>query len=118
MAAEAKLSVPEEQAFQLSQAALKIDVARAKRESEPGILVEALKQDLEVWVALRTIVMRPDCTLSPEAKQNLVKLSQFVADKVFSGPEKLADSTLNTLININLQISEGFLEGAKSIVSR
>ena len=104
-------SVPEEQAFQLSQAALKLDLARAKRDTEPSLLVDALNQTLEVWVALRTVIMRDDCMLPPETKQNLLKLSQFVAEKVFAGIEAMPDATVDTLININLQISEGFLEG-------
>ena len=115
MAKDVSLSVPEEQAFQLSQAALKLDLARTRLEDDPAGLIEALNLNLEVWIALRTVVMREDCLLSPETKQNLVKLSQFVAEKVFAGPENLTDSTLDVLINVNLQISEGFLEGAKTI---
>jgi flagellar biosynthesis regulator FlaF len=116
MPTTAQLSVPEEQAFQLSQAALKLDHARAKGEARE--LAAALDKNLEVWVALRTIVTRDDCSLAPETKQNLVKLSHFVAEKVFAGPEKLTDSALDTLINVNLQISEGFLEGAKMVSAR
>ncbi len=115
MANDVSLSVPEEQAFQLSQAALKLDLARTKLEDDPAGLIDALNRNLEVWIALRTIVMRDDCMLSPETKQNLVKLSQFVAEKVFAGPDNLTNSALDALININLQISEGFLEGAKTI---
>ena len=117
MANEMALSVPEEQAFQLSQAALKLDLARTRRGENPTGLVDALNRNLEVWITLRTIVMRDDCLLAPETKQNLVKLSQFVAEKVFAGPDGLSNSTLDALININLQISEGFLEGAKTIGS-
>ena len=106
-----EMSVAEEGAFQLSQAAVKLDQARSEKDGKPGGLVDALNQNLEVWVAIRSIVMREDCPLSSETKDNLIKLSKFVADKTFAGIDTIADSTLESLININLQISEGLLEG-------
>ncbi len=105
-------TVAEEQAFQLSQAAIRIDHARARKQSDGAALVDALNQNLEVWIALRTIVMRTDCTLPQEVKNNLAKLSQFVADKTMRDSE-LPDTTLDAFVNINLQISEGLLEGAR-----
>ena len=108
-ASATKLTVPEEQAFQLSQAAIKIDQAR--QESSRERLVDALNENLEVWVALRSLVMRNDCTLPVETIQNLAKLSEYVAEKTFMGVDELKDATLDSLVNINLQISEGLLEG-------
>lgn len=107
---EENWSLAEEQAFQLSQAAIRIDQARRVKAERPGALVDALNRNVEVWVALRSIVMRGDCTLGDEIKQNLTKLAQFVADRTFSDVE-IAENTLDALININLQISEGLLEG-------
>ena len=103
-------SVAEEQAFQLSQAAIRIDQARRVKDKNPAALVDALNRNVEIWVALRSIVMREDCMLADEVKQNLTKLAQFVADRTFADGE-IANSTLDALININLQISEGLLEG-------
>ena len=103
-------TVAEEQAFQLSQAAIRIDQARQHRGKSPAALVDALNRNVEVWVALRSIVMRKDCALADETRRNLAKLAQFVADRTFANGE-IPDSTLNALININLQISEGLLEG-------
>ena len=101
----------EEQAFQLSQSALRLDQTRREKNSNPAAFIDALNRNVEIWVALRSIVMREDCTMADEVKQNLTKLSQFVADRTFADGE-LADTTLDALININLQISEGLLEGA------
>ena len=105
-------SVAEEQAFQLSQAAIRLDQARRIRAENPARLVDALNRNMELWVALRTIVMRDDCSLGQEVRANLAKLAQFVADRTFADGE-VAENTLDALININLQISEGLLEGAK-----
>lgn len=110
VAYEENWSLAEEQAFQLSQAAIRIDQARRARNDNPGALIDALNRNVEIWVALRSIVMRGDCTLGDGVKRNLTKLAQFVADRTFADGE-VADNTLDALININLQISEGLLEG-------
>lgn len=112
LAPEEDWSLAEEQAFQLSQAAIRLDQARRQKTDTPAALVNALNQNVEIWVTLRSIVMREDCTLTDEVKQNLTKLAQFVADRTFADGE-VADPTLDALININLQISEGLLEGIK-----
>ena len=105
-----RLSVAEEQAFQLSQAAIKMDQARANRESDPTGFVGALNNNLDVWIAIRIIAQRGVPGFTMDVRNNLVKLSNFVSDTTFRGPENIGDSTVDTLININLQISEGLLE--------
>jgi len=107
---ENNLTINEEQAFLLTQAALRIDRARSRRSEDPGGLVDSLNQNLEVWVALRTLVMSNGCGLPDEVCRNLVKLSQFIADKTFAEGD-IAAVTLDAFININLQIAEGLLEG-------
>ncbi len=108
---ENNLTMSEEQAFQLTQAALRVDRARARRAEDPSALTDALNQNLEVWVALRTTVMSPSCELPAEVCQNLAKLSQFVADKTFSSEGEVPETTVDAFVHINLQIAEGLLEG-------
>lgn len=110
MTSENELSLAEEQAFQLSQAAINLDNAR-NGDDKAG-LANALRQNLEVWIAIRTAVSHDSCTLTKELKDNLVRLSNFVADKAIRGPDQLTDTVIDSMININLQISEGLLEGA------
>ncbi|CAA7618403.1 flagellar biosynthesis regulator FlaF [Magnetospirillum sp. UT-4] len=109
---DTSLSLVEEQAFQLSRCAIALDNAREAKDL--GVLVAALNDNLEVWVAIRSLVMAGDCSLTAETKDNLKKLSEFVAAKTFEGVEKLSDDGIRSLVNINLQISEGMLEGAKA----
>ncbi len=104
-------SVAEEQAFQLTRCAVALDQAAQKRDSEPAALTSALNDNLETWVMLRTLAGRDDSGLSPEVAENLTRLSNFVAGRVFASSEGISQETINTLININLQISEGLLEG-------
>lgn len=106
------LTLIEEQAYQLARTALAIDGARARHGADSPEARATLQDNLMVWVAIRTVAQRPDCTLMPEAKKNLVDLCNFMADKAFS-PDSLIDKTLDMIININLQISEGLLEGEK-----
>ena len=113
MAVDDQLSLPEEQALALSRAAIMLDQARQNLDDRT-VLGVALNQNLETWVALRTIAQRPGSGLSGPVQQNLVRLSNFVADSTFKSSEAISEKTLDTLININLQISEGLLEGAGS----
>ena len=105
-------TLAEEQAFQLTQSALRLDQSRSDKGGNPAGLMAAMNQNLEIWVALRSIIMREDCTLADETKNNLTRLAPFVADRTFVGGEGgVADTTLDTLIHLNLQIAEGLLEG-------
>lgn len=100
------LDTHEEAAFALSQAAVMLDHGRGK----PGELAAALDNNLEVWVKVRTLVSRKEVTIAPDTRNNLIKLSDFVADTTMRQGVEMPAEVLDTLININLQISEGLLE--------
>lgn len=104
------LSAIEEQAFQLSRAAIQLDQAKGDRSK----LAEALELNMAVWMALRTLVTSDGCMASTQVVDNLLRLANFVAEKTLAGPEAASDATLDALINVNLQISEGLLEGNKA----
>lgn len=97
-------------AFGLSRAAIMLDQARQDPDNDAA-LVAALNHNLELWIAIRSTVQRADCTLPKSVEENLVRLSNFVAETTFKSPAGLSQSAIDTLININLQISEGLLEG-------
>ena len=109
-AARDELSVPEEQAFALSRAAILLDQARQDF-SDQSALGAALNENLETWVAIKTVAEAPGSGFSETVQQNLGRLSNFVADTTFKSAEDISEQTIETLININLQISEGLLEG-------
>jgi flagellar biosynthesis regulator FlaF len=100
------LSSNEEAAFGLSKAAVMLDQAR----DDQGKLAAALDNNMEVWVAIRTLVTRDGNPLPDETKQNLVKLSQFVTQTTMAQGVEMPGEVLDTFVNINLQISEGLLE--------
>jgi flagellar biosynthesis regulator FlaF len=101
-----KMSVREKDAYALTEAAVSLDLARGKQAD----LAAALEHNLELWVAIRTLVTTPGNSLPAAIRHNLVQLSGFVAGTTLSDGVTIPESRLNTLININLQIAEGLLQ--------
>lgn len=109
MASDTQMSLLEEDALALTQAALRI--SKAMEEKDEEALAQALDSNLELWVGIRTLVSRPDNQLPPEIKDNLTRLSQFVSQKTMEMRNGIKTESLEALVNTNLQISEGLLEG-------
>jgi len=101
---------PVREAYSLSEAAVMLDQAR----NHDGNLAAALEHNMELWVAITIMVSSEGNNMTPEIKENLSRLGQFVADTTMHQGVDIAPETLNTLININLQISEGLLEGSQT----
>ncbi|HIJ63627.1 MAG TPA: hypothetical protein HPQ04_13110 [Rhodospirillaceae bacterium] len=103
------LSIREMDAYGLVEAAVALDLAR----DNAAQLALALENNLELWVAIRTLVSMSNNSLASETKENLRKLSEYIAQTTFREGATMTRSNLDSLININLQISEGLLEGAR-----
>lgn len=101
----------QQDAFYLSEAAILLDQARTGKKRDAAKLAAALENDLEVWTAIRSAVLRWGDQEREVTKQNLCRLSDFIAGTILSSGINVSDATLDTLININLQIAEGLLEG-------
>ena len=110
---ENDLTFVEQQAFNLAQAAIQLDQARIE-DGDLGKLAQALEHNLQVWVEIGTLVKSSESNLAENVRDNILKLRDFVSDTTMAKGVEMAESTLNTLININLQISEGILEGARA----
>jgi len=106
------LNAAEQNALGLSRAAILLDTARQTMDN-PSALTQALNHNLELWVAIRTLAEKPESALPEGVRENLGKLGRFVADATFRCADGISDQTIDTLININLQISEGLLESAE-----
>jgi flagellar biosynthesis regulator FlaF len=104
----AELTVFEEDALALTQAAL--EISRAFEAKDDKRLAKALERNLRVWVGIRTLVSRNDNPLPLAIKDNLIRLSSFVAQKTFEMQNGANSKTIDALTNANLQISEGLLE--------
>ncbi|MDV7339048.1 flagellar biosynthesis regulator FlaF [Terasakiella sp. A23] len=106
-----ELSVQEKDAFGLSRAAVELDKARQDKGNQAG-LANALNHNLELWVAIRTFVSKEENNVPADVRENLLKLGQYVAEVTFKSADGISDQDVSSLVNINLQISEGLLEGA------
>ncbi|MBL6958895.1 MAG: hypothetical protein ISR52_07935 [Rhodospirillales bacterium] len=101
------LSTIEQDAFALSRAAVALDQAKGNTNE----LVAALDHNLQLWSTIRVVVSDEANTLPVDIKDNLVKLSQYIAAKTFEYGSDIPEDVVDSLININLQISQGLLEG-------
>lgn len=106
------MDITEQKAFGLSRAAILLDQARQAGLETPQMSV-ALNHNLELWVAIRSYVENDRLLLNGIARDNLIRLSKYVADTTFKSVEGVSSQKIDSLININLQISEGMLEGNK-----
>jgi len=110
MEKDKKLTLIEEQAFNLAQAGVRLDQSRIDGASQ-GDLAQALEHNLQVWVELAVLVRSHECNLAEQVRDNLLTLCDFVAGMTLKHGIEIPESTINTLVNINFQISEGMLEG-------
>jgi len=73
--------------------------------------MEALDANLQLWVGVQTIVTASDNMMSASLKAQLVKLRNYVINRILMNEDQEPDDKmLDHFININLQISEGLLE--------
>lgn len=100
----------EEEALALTQAA--VGLSQARQSNDNAAMINALDDNLKLWIGIKTVVNNEEGSALPaEIRGNLTRLSEYTAQKTFELGAKMNDTTLETLINTNLQISEGLLEG-------
>jgi flagellar biosynthesis regulator FlaF len=102
------LSLAEEDALALTQAAL--EISRSHEAKNEKRLAAALDRNMQLWVGIRTMVSAADNPLPISIKDNLIRLSSFVAQKTFEMQNGSNIKTIEALVNTNLQIAEGLLE--------
>lgn len=106
-----QLPAQEEDAYCLMEAAVLLDQARnGGSKGDEAALEAALNNNLELWIAIRTAISQPVNRFSDDVKENLIRLSKYVVSTTRGQGGAITGHALTTLININLQISEGLLE--------
>ncbi|MDX2223532.1 MAG: flagellar biosynthesis regulator FlaF [Rhodospirillaceae bacterium] len=103
-----ELSLAEEDALALTQSAL--EISRAHEHKDDKRLAAALDRNMQLWVGIRTLVSASNNPLPISIKDNLIRLSSFVAQKTFDMQNGPNQKTIEALVNTNLQIAEGLLE--------
>ena len=93
-----------------SQAAYVLDQARQKIDDEDAC-EKALKYNQLLWSIVQADVSEGKNELPDEIKANLMSLSLFVDKQTSKGLSAPTEDLLDSLININLNIAEGLMEG-------
>lgn len=112
MSDERELSIAEEQALLLAQSAIALGEELSKDKRSLHGLAEVLDRNVQIWVAMKTLVSLDGCSLSPSVCENIGRLADYVVSRTAQGAENVSEQTVRSFIDINLQISEGLLEGA------
>ena len=94
-----------------SQAAYVLDQARQKVDDNEAC-EKALKYNQLLWSIVQADVAEGKNELPDELKANLISLSLFVDKQTSKGLSNPTEELLDSLININLNISEGLMEGS------
>lgn len=108
-----KNSLAKEEAYSLLKCAMDLSLARESSSSEG--LVSALDNNLQLWVYIKTLASAQNSKLPSETRNNLVKLADYVSAKtleVGKDINNINDSVLDSMINTNLQISEGLISSS------
>ncbi|WP_337995996.1 flagellar biosynthesis regulator FlaF [Oleispirillum naphthae] len=106
---KAPMSTFEEDAFALTQAA--VALSQALEKNDQTALAAALDENLNLWTAIKTLVARDDCKLPADIRTSLTRLSDYTAKVTFDLSKDRLSEKVEALVNTNLQIAEGLLEG-------
>ena len=109
-----KHSLAREEAFSLLKCA--IDLSSAKENGNTTDLVNALDNNMKLWVYIKTLASSEKNKLPKETKTTLINLADYVSNKtieVGKNVNKINDKTLDSMIMTNLQISEGLMSSHK-----
>jgi flagellar protein FlaF len=104
-----------------SEAWALLEAARTLNQTKDGPIEDfraALRANWRLWTIFQASLIEPDCTMPNEIRGNLLGLANFI-DK--TTVELLAErdaKRIDALVNINRQISEGLLEGARADAAR
>lgn len=93
-------------------------ISNAATSGNEMAILTALDNNLKLWVEIETSLKDVKNLLPEDIKENLLKLSKFVERLTLSKGVKMTSTDFNSLININMQISEGLLEAVKNSLAK
>jgi|SRR5579864_3733532 len=93
------------------------ELSRAKSGPREQFLA-ALRRNWRLWTIFQASLLSPDCTMDAPVRGNLLGLANFIDKRTMELITKDDPSLVDPLININLQIGEGLLEGARAAAAQ
>lgn len=79
--------------------------------AESGAFCEALERNLQVWVAVKSLVNRQNGQIDDETRTNLTQLADQVAAGTFVLARDITADSVTPLVAINLEVSKALVEG-------
>jgi flagellar biosynthesis activator protein FlaF len=89
--------------------------AKTKGKAE---LLDATRRNWRLWTIFQASLVDASCTVPTEVRRNLLTLANIVdrhSARLLADPNP---EQIGTLVNINRQIGEGLLEGARNSAAR
>ena len=103
------------EAWALLEAAREISQAKA---GPRELLLAALRRNWRLWTIFQASLLAPDCTVPGPVRGNLLGLANFIDKRTMELLTTADASLVDPLININLQIGEGLLAGARTAAAQ
>lgn len=103
------------ESWALLEAARLMEEAKTKGSDE---LLAAVRQNWRLWTIFQASLVSKDCTVPAELRHNLIVLADVVdrhSAKLLANPDP---AQIGPLVNINRQIGEGLLEGARNSAAK
>lgn len=100
-----------------SEAWALLEAARQLHQAKDRSLDEfraALRANWRLWTIFQASLLEPDCTMPALIRGNLLGLANFIDRTTVELLTQSQPGKIDTLVNINRQISEGLLEGARA----
>ncbi len=100
-----------------SEAWALLEAARKLNQTKDAPIDEfraALRVNWRLWTIFQASVLEPECKLPDEVRGNLLGLANFIDKTTVSLLAERDAKMIETLVNINRQISEGLFEGARA----
>ncbi len=93
-------------------------LANASLSDNENVKLAALDNNLKLWVEIETSLKSAKNLLPQDIKTSLMKLSKYVERLTLSKGVKMTKADFDSLVNINMQISEGLLEAVKNSLAK
>ncbi len=78
---------------------------------ESGHFCEAIEHNLEVWVAIKTLVARQNGQVDAETRSSLMQVADQVAAATFAMAQVFTPDSVLPLITIDLEVSKALVGG-------
>lgn len=87
-------------------------LSSAQESKDAGKLAYAIDSNMKLWTYIKTVAKSKENKFPKEIKDNIVKLADYVTSKSLEVGKNINNydsSVLDSMVNVNLQISEGLV---------